>query len=517
MLKKHSTSIINLIKVALTQFKAAFFASIITTFFAVSFFLSLPSCAPTFPTDVSSLKSNQPSRVLSTKHTHTLLKKWSENHYQSTPDHLITIKSHHPHISDLSLKEHPYISSGYSINRFTHRTDGIGLPALIKLKTNHDSIFTPITSDTYLSNLRPISIVATQSSKSGITQTHFDIYDPHDDKHLGQALKRQPNIVMQYIQDLPGNSSLDIQGLIRPSKFSKHQGFYLAEPYDKKRIPVIMIHGLASSPETYAEMADAINANPKLREKYQLWYYFYPTGTPWLVTASKFRNTFRNLIKTLDPDSNDSNLRNITLIGHSMGGLISRLSLSTPGNSIQQAYFGKAPLDQIVDKKDLKDITDYFHFKPLTEPTRVIYLATPHRGSRIAEGLIGSIAIKLITLPTNIIKQTAGVLTTGQLIGASIPEQTKKLLTTGESSINQLQPSNPSIKALNQMQVRKDIAAYSIIGDIGKPLFKFRTDGVVSHKSSKFSNNVEQIIIPSDHDVCGEQEAINAVLRILSN
>jgi len=433
-------------KVAFSKIKAAFFALSLTLFITTTF----SSCfSRPIGARSSSLKVDQGPRILNTRLTHSVFKKWTENNYQSSSDHTITLKSHHPEISDSSLKSQPDITSGYTIDRFTNRTEGIGLPSLIRIKEN---IFTPVTSDTYQSNLRPVTIVATQSLKNGQLQTHFDIYHPYNDTHNGHALKRQPNIVMEYIQDLPGNSSLDIKGLIKPSKYSQHQGFYLAEPYDKERIPIVMVHGLASSPATYAKMSDAINAHPALRKKYQLWFYFYPTGTPWLVTASKFRNSFRNLIKELDPDKNDKNLRDITLIGHSMGGLISRVSLSEPKNIIQQAYFGDTSLDQIFTKDNLKSVRSYFHFEPLTEPSRA-----PHRGSRIAQGLIGSITIKLITLPTNIIKQTTNALITGKLTGVSIPEQSKKLLTKGESSINQLQPNNPSLKALNQMQIRNVI------------------------------------------------------------
>ena len=506
-------------KVALSKTKAAFLVpSLISLLLALGVF-SLSSCTPNPASGqkIHSLKADYQQRVLNARLTHSAFRKWTQNKYQNSADHTFTFKSHHPDITDSSLKQHPQIISGYSINRLTNRIDGVGLPALIKLKTPEDRIFSPITPNAYLSNLRAVTIVATQTLKKGKLNTHFNIYHPFKDTHNGKPLMRQPNILMEYIQDLPGNSGLDIKGLIRPSKFSNHQGFYLTGPYDKNRIPVIMIHGLVSSPATYAKMADAIHANPELRKKYQIWYYFYPTCTPWLVTSSGFRSSFKTLIKTLDPNENDKNLRNITLIGHSMGGLISRLSLSEPNNFIQEAYFGNTPLDQIFNKQDLKNIRSYFHFKPLTEPSRVIYLATPHRGSRIAQGFIGSITIKLINLPTAIIKQTANTLLTGKLKRANIPEQTKKLLTKGESSINQLQPNNPSLKALNKMQARKDVATHSIIGQIGSPWFKLKTDGVVSHTSSHLHNNIDQVIVPSGHDVCGKKETIDAVIRILSN
>jgi len=263
------------------------------------------------------------------------------------------------------------------------------------------------------------------------------------------------------------------------------------------------------------DMAEAINNNPSLRKKYQLWYYFYPTGTPWIVSSSEFRKSYRKLIKTLDPNKNDANIQKTVLIGHSMGGLIARVSVSQPGETLHKAYLGSIPLAKVFNDSELKKIHDYFHYKPLTEPAKVIYLATPHRGSKIADGLIGWMTIKLITIPTFILQQTTDVLTPGQRARKNLPDHTKKLLSTGESSVNQLQPSNPSLIALNRMPIRNGVATYSVIGDIGQPLFKLETDGVVSYHSSHIKDSKAEFIIPANHDICGQKKAIQAVIQIL--
>ncbi|MGJ8655071.1 MAG: esterase/lipase family protein [Akkermansiaceae bacterium] len=490
------------IKVALISFSAAFLM------------LSLPSCTLLPSLTQSNHSEDSTPRILSSHQTHALLTKWSANSYQSLPRHTITYTSHHPLATKSEISA---ITSGYTISPLTRRTKGIGLASLIKIKSPKDFLFTPITKDTYLTNLQPANLVATQTKQNGQRTTHIDIYHPLTSKHQGQALAYQPKLVMNYINDLPGNSTLSIKGLIKPNKYDKHQGFYLAEPYDKKRIPIIMIHGLISSPETFMDMAETINADPELRKKYQIWYYFYPTGTPWIVTSSEFRKSYRNLIQTIDPNHNDSNIRKTIIIGHSMGGLIARVSLSQPKEILHQAYLGDAHPSDIFSASEQAKIHDYFHYSPLTEPAKVIYLATPHRGSKIADGLIGWFAIKIITIPSFILQQTADVLTLGQLAGNNLPDHTKKLLSTGESSVNQLQPSNPSLIALNRMPLRKNIASYSIIGDIGKPILELETDGVVSYHSAHLNFSKAEFIVPANHDICGQKDAINAVIQILKN
>lgn len=498
MLKRKRDLLFYFIKVALISFSATFLMS---------------SCA--IVSSFTQADQSTPPRILSSHQTHALLTKWAARNYRSLPDHTITYRSHHPFAEQFSE-----IKSGYAINPLTHRTKGIGLASTIKTKTNNPTSsgnnFTPITPNAYLTNLQPATLVATQTRLNGNLSTHIDIYDPRSSNHQQQALAYQPEIVMDYLNAIPGNSTLDIMGLIMPQEYDEFRGFYLAEPYDRKRIPVLMIHGLASSPKTFMDMSEAINADPKVRKKYQLWYFFYPTGTPWIASSSEFRKSYRKLIQKLDPNKNDTNIRKTVLIGHSMGGLIARVSLSHPGETLHQAYLGDVSLSKVFNDSQLEKIHDYFHYKPLTEPAKVIYLATPHRGSKIADGVIGWITNKIITIPNFILQQTAGVLTLSRWERSNLPEHTKKLLTTGESSVNQLQPSNPSLIALNRMPIRRGLSCYSIIGDIGQPLFKFETDGVVSYHSSHIPNSLSEHIIPSYHDICGKKEAIRAVLSILN-
>lgn len=482
----------NLIKAILISFTMAFL---------------VPACSHS---GLPNREKNLPStHILSAQQTHSLLRKWSAANYKSIPKHTITYTSHHP-----LAKKFLEINSGYDVKLLTKRTRGIGLAATIKSKTEEGKNFTNITDSAYLSNIHPANLVATQSISDNQRTTHIDIYDPRRATHKNQPLTYQPKIVTDYLNDLPGISYLNILGLVKPNKYDDHRGFYFAEPYDSDRIPIIMIHGLASSPDTFMDMSEAITADPVLREKYQIIYYFYPTGRPWVVSSSEFRKSYRKLIKKLDPQKTDANMRKTVLIGHSMGGLIARLSLSHPGEALHQAYLSDLPANTIFSKDEKKRITDYFHYKPLTEPAKVIYLATPHRGSRIANGFIGWITIKLITVPAFIVRETAEALTLRYLRRPAIPERAKKLLGTGQSSVEQLKPTNPSLIALNQMRMRKDLSSYSVIGDWGLPIYKLGTDGVVSYHSANIPHCVEYLV-PANHDICDDAEAIQSVLDIL--
>jgi pimeloyl-ACP methyl ester carboxylesterase len=57
-------------------------------------------------------------------------------------------------------------------------------------------------------------------------------------------------------------------------------GLALARPYSRGKIPVILIHGLGSSPKSWVPMIEALEADPSLRERYQFWTFGYATGAP---------------------------------------------------------------------------------------------------------------------------------------------------------------------------------------------------------------------------------------------
>ena len=71
----------------------------------------------------------------------------------------------------------------------------------------------------------------------------------------------------------------------------------MVEPYDPNKIPVLMVHGLWSSPMTWMEMFNDLLAYPDIRSNYQFWFYLYPTGEPFWYSANQLRS---DLIEVAD-------------------------------------------------------------------------------------------------------------------------------------------------------------------------------------------------------------------------
>ena len=86
---------------------------------------------------------------------------------------------------------------------------------------------------------------------------------------------------------------------------------------------MLVIHGLMDSPATGRQCSMHCAANPDIRSHYQFWFYSYPSGYPYPYSAAILR-------RELDAVEKRFALRKpMVLIGHSMGGMIVRLSSPT--------------------------------------------------------------------------------------------------------------------------------------------------------------------------------------------
>ena len=68
-------------------------------------------------------------------------------------------------------------------------------------------------------------------------------------------------------------------GMIRPASMSRKPQIYLLDPYDPNKTPLLMVHGLQSTPVAFAALVNALRSDPEIRAKYQTWQFYYASGT----------------------------------------------------------------------------------------------------------------------------------------------------------------------------------------------------------------------------------------------
>lgn len=291
-----------------------------------------------------------------------------------------------------------------------------------------------------------------------------------------------------------------IMGAIRVSQYMKTTGLYMLQPYDPERIPLIFVHGLISTPRMWRNVINEIETDPVLRRRYQCGVFAYPTGNPPLYSALRFREELEKF-QQLHPDA-----RNSVLVGHSMGGLVSQMQITTVdrhawdaiGKDKARLFFANVKSGSLVERATL------FHSNP--HVARTVFICTPHRGSEMALGRLGSLAKRLISLPVDLTSTITG--SVGNSI-AIVTGDPKRL----PNSVNGLTPGNPTLKVLDSRPIA--VPCHSIIGDRGKGTSPNSSDGVVAYWSSHLNSAKSERVVPGPHGACELPETIDELRRLL--
>jgi pimeloyl-ACP methyl ester carboxylesterase len=293
----------------------------------------------------------------------------------------------------------------------------------------------------------------------------------------------------------------------------KNTGFYTLEPYDVGKIPLVTVHGLFSNPLTWLDVHNELMGDPIIRKHFRVWHYLYPTNLPILENAKTFREKLDELkgyLKSHTSKSSDN--RGMVIVGHSMGGLLTRSAVvdSTP----LMEYFLEDPkrLSKI-DRDAAQAVRSYLEFKPKPYIERVIFVAVPHRGSSIADNWIGKIGRWLLSLPKTILQRTVTVAREARNI---LRPDLQTAFDAGQaSSISGLSEKSPALQGLSRTTISKDIPFHSIIGDRGRGDTPNSSDGVVAYNSSHVDGAQSELIVPADHTAHAHPQALLEIRRIL--
>lgn len=299
-------------------------------------------------------------------------------------------------------------------------------------------------------------------------------------------------------------------GLLRPEQNMDRAGLMLIRPYEPGKIPVVMVHGLVSTPLVWIPMLNELLGNSHIQEKYQFMLYMYPTGVPFPIAAAGLRETLLEAEKTFNPNGSDPAFGQMVLVGHSMGGLLSHAMVVESGDGFWQLNTDR-PFDERLQgpTKVLDELKRYMFFQPLPFVRRVVFLGTPHRGSDLSRGFVGRVSAGLINDPDHIADLLAQIVK--QNPGAFDRRHFRRL----PSSIETLETNGDMLLALLAMKPGPGVAFHSIIGSLRPVPLKNTTDGIVSYSSSHFDGAASEVIVRSDHGVQANPLAILEVRRIL--
>ena len=323
--------------------------------------------------------------------------------------------------------------------------------------------------------------------------------------------------IAYYLQNPLLNTDLiSTASLLDANIAANYYGFYMLEPFDPEKIPVIMVHGLWSNPVTWMKMFNDLNSNPWIRKNYQFWFYMYPTGQPFWISATEMREDLKQLRRDVDPGNESEAMKELVLVGHSMGGLLSRMQTISSGNSFWELV-SDYPLEEMTGSEETKaKIRQLVYFQSDPNIKKVVTIATPHRGSKYANNLTRWLSHKVFTLPTDWTQSMEEFLRDNR---QRLKTDKKIMIPT---SVDSLASDSPFISALADAKASPQVEFHNIFGNVTTSKFldtigrKEPGDGVVSIESAQLPDAMSSVEVPSEHvDVHRHPQAILEVKRIL--
>ncbi|WP_328987513.1 esterase/lipase family protein [Thiorhodovibrio winogradskyi] len=283
-----------------------------------------------------------------------------------------------------------------------------------------------------------------------------------------------------------------VGNLLRPGRFTDEPRIIFLQPFDANKTPVVLVHGLLSTPWVWKPLVTELLGDPRIRDCCQFWFFYYPTGQPVPLSALQLRQALDDAVARTQLN------RKMILIGHSMGGILSRVQVSRlePARA-EQVFPGVSELS--ADNR----VRQALIFVPRADVSRVVFLFVPHRGSALASNGLGALAIRLIRLPDTLLKETEYAF--GQLAG----HQSQRLPT----SIHGLSPRSAFMRALNT--TTPSVPTHSIIGNRGRGDGSRGSDGVVPVRSARLPSASSELVVPTGHGGFGHPAAVDEIKRII--
>ncbi|WP_397569349.1 esterase/lipase family protein [Schlesneria sp. T3-172] len=402
-----------------------------------------------------------------------------------------------------------------SLSRY-HRQDGLGSPLVVR-KCNRTELRP---GDRFLP--RHVSFSATAllrpqvNDGTGGQPAVLELWNPYTTHAVpgpsGTAgLATDTSAVFAFRELSLGSVPTPFEMFVRPDEHRDSEGLYFFEPHQPGKIPVLFVHGLMSSPRTWIDMANELRANPEFNARYQIWAFDYATGKNFLRAAAELRQALCEADAELAAYGDDPSRHQMVLVGHSMGGLVSKMQVTRSGTHLWDSI-ANLPLDQVqMNDQYRRQLAKVFFFEPLPQVQRVVFIATPHRGSALASRLTGRWSSALIRRSPfeNGLHQ--------QLIVSNPGVFRWSVFWRFPNSIDMLEPEHPLAQAVDDLPISDHVKVHTIAGT-GYMTTGFETgDRVVPLSSAVHCRAETELQIKATHThIHRTPEAVNELLRILA-
>lgn len=383
------------------------------------------------------------------------------------------------------------------------KTEGIGVPLVII----RDRCYATLnTSCAFMRDQATFPATATLAADG----CSIDFYNPLETNNIELDGFKQPlasDLTADIAYQLQFHEDSRLEGFFRPGEKNRDGELYFMEPFQPEKIPIVFVHGLLSSPAAWSDIYNELRSDPNVRKRYQFWAFRYSTGEPFVKSAHELRAKLDQVMACYTGLDHEQNLPKTILIGHSMGGLVSKVLISESGARVWNAI-SNVPLEAIAaDEMTKQQLAQRLFFSPHPMVSRVVYIATPHNGSEVAGRLLGRIASASV--------QQAD--TSYEELLRNNPGAFKDSVSRGlPTSIDLLDPEQPFLNVLSNLPRGRCVTTHTILGTSCLTLRLGQSDGVVNADSARQKSSESEKQIPATHNgLLRHKETFAELKRIL--
>ena len=433
---------------------------------------------------------------------------------------------HYPELQSLNIGS---LESSYTLNFSgfdkVNRQDGLGAEFVLA-KTAEKEVANEFIVDpeTYYNNRENprlhhpqyLSVTATlqpadtnaaaEAIISGQTPFKLSLYNPYQYK-VARLNEQDYTLTANYTAPFAywlANNQLGKFGylsLLDRAETLRMPHLYMLEPYQPNKKVIVLVHGLASSPETWVNLTNNVLGDPVLRENYQVWMMAYSTNMPILESRFQIHALLKQAFVQVQPKTQSA--QDAVLIGHSMGGIISRLLVSDA--DISKQAIPLMNYEQYSRLQQNPTIIERFQFKVDLPFSRAIFVAAPHRGSDVSDRWYIEWAKKLVKLPTLFFDQ----------VDVQLEEKnsTQGLIHSGPDDLS---PNSRFMQLTHQVMPNIGIPYHSVVGNVHQSNDPtLMSDGIVPYQSSHLEGAQSERIFKGGHSIHAKPETILELRRIL--
>lgn len=327
-----------------------------------------------------------------------------------------------------------------------------------------------------------------------------------DDQVIPLEVEPTAALALQLAESPPWKREL--RGFFQGDLAFENEGLLSLAPYRPGRIPLVLVHGTASSSGRWADMVNDLDSDPAIRRHYQILTFSYNTGNPIAYSAWLLRKAIDDLIALVDPEGLDPALDDVVVMGHSQGGLLAKLLVVDSGDSLWKLVADEPPDEIDLEPESREILEGSLLLDPLSHVRRVIFLSTPHHGSRLANLGLAQMLGGLVRSPANLVRATA------DLFGGDEEAKARAKLERGAGSIGNMSPNSRFVQGLAALPIASGVHAHSIMG-VKKEPYETGSDGVVTYQSAHLDDVESELVVHSGHSSQSNPVVVSEVRRIL--